>query len=371
MDAGVSVQGMINQKDENFFRHMCLSAGVALIATDEQFRITFWNSAAGRIFGASAETALGASIFSIVPHERRELALRLIERALQKREISDFEFPHRNPQGQAMYLAVTISPIIDEGGHAVGVSVYIREVTRRIELEREVAEAQKMSALGAMAGGVAHHFNNVIGGIITSIDFAQNSDNPKTLRRTLETTVAALSRASQLTLSLLAFAEGDHSDTLTRDMTEIVKQFVETLQSRLAPLKIEVESDIQSVRAIMPVKRIMTILEGVTANATEAMPYGGTLLIQLLPNGPGQIMLRVSDSGSGITADDLPRVFEPFFTTKGEDPANPHAHLGLGLAVVHGVVKELGGNVTIESTMGEGTRCEIVLPALAATKSHV
>lgn len=361
---------MSNQNDENFYRHMCLSAGVALIATDEQFRITFWNSAAGRIFGGSAETSMGESIFSIVPYERRELALRLFERAMQKNEVSDFEFPHRNPLGQAMYLAVTISPINNECGKCVGVSVYVRDVTRRMELEREVAEAQKMSALGAMAGEVAHHFNNVIGGIITSIDFAQNSDNPNTLRRTLESTVAALSRASQLTLSLLAFAEGDHSDTLTRDLTDTVKQFVEDLDSRLAWKKIELQSDIQPVRAIMPVKRITTILEGVTANACEAMPNGGRLRIQLLPDGPGQIVLQVTDTGSGIPEDDLPRVFEPFFTTKGDDPSAHHDHLGLGLAVVHGVVKDLGGSVALESAVGEGTTCRVTLPALAKNPSY-
>jgi signal transduction histidine kinase len=302
---------------------------------------------------------------SIVPYERRELASRLFERALQKREVSEFEFPHRNPLGEAMYLAVTISPIMDEHGNSTGVSVYVRDVTRRMELEREVAESQKMSALGTMAGAVAHHFNNVIGGIITSVDFARNSDNPKTMRRTLETTVAALSRASQLTLGLLAFAEGDHSDTWTGDLTEIVKEFVASLESRFANQNIRVESDVQPVRAMMPAKRITSILEGVTANACEAMPQGGRLRIELLPDGPGQIRLRVSDTGAGIASEDLPRVFEPFFTTKGDDPSAPKDHLGLGLAVVHGLVKDLGGSVTLESTLRQGTTCNVILPAVA------
>src|ERR1051325_7673573 len=100
---------MAQLPDDPFFRQICLNAGVALIATDPQLRIRFWNAAASRVFGGAAEAMLGQSIISVVPAERRVLAERLFDRTLSKREVAEFEFPHLSPTGESSYLAVTIS----------------------------------------------------------------------------------------------------------------------------------------------------------------------------------------------------------------------------------------------------------------------
>ncbi len=352
---------MSGQEEDHFFDRLFLCAGVALIATDDQFRIRFWNDAASRLFGGSAATMLNEPIMSIVPGERRNVATRLFERAIHRGEVSEFEFSY-GTSGQPLYLAVTISPIIDRQGRHVGVSVFARDVSRRMEAERDLADERKMVALGSMAGAVAHHFNNVIGGIITSVDFAQSSDNPQTLRRALSTTISALTRANRLTLSLLAFAEGDRTECLTHDLNETVRQFVASLEPKLKDQNIKLETSLQPLQAMVPAKRILSILDGLTTNACEAMPEGGTLRIELAQERQ-QILLRVIDTGQGIPAEDLPRVFEPFFTTKFND-AVAGGHVGLGLAVVHGIVKELGGTVTLCSERPGGTICTVWLPAV-------
>lgn len=353
---------MADQPSDQFFRDMCHHAGIALIATDAEFRIRFWNAAAGRVFGGSAETMLGQQITSVVPFERRELAVRLLERSLFKGEVSEFEFPHRSPTGDPIYLAVTISPIIEAGGERVGASVSVRNVTRRMELEREIGEANKMAALGSMAGEVAHHFNNVIGGIITSIDFVQNSDDVMMLRRVLKSTSASLARANQLIRSLLAFAEGDRSDSPSRDAAQTVLQFVERLGPPLEARGIRLETDLQPVPSLLPAKRVLTILERLTENACEAMPQGGVLRIEVAPGPDNRIVIRVLDTGGGIAEEDLPHVFEPFFTTKAGSTGTG-THAGLGLAVVHGIVRELGGTVTIGPRPEGGTVSTVTLPA--------
>ncbi len=346
---------------DSFYRHLCLDAGVALIATDTDLRIRFWNSAAGRIFGGSAETMIGQPLLSVVPAQRRDLAARLFERTLQKSDISEFDFPHRSPAGDPMYLAVTISPVVDETGTALGLSVYVRDVTRRMDLEREMARSQKMTALGAMAGGIAHHFNNMIGGVITTIDFAESSDDPQMVRRLMSSAVSALTRASQLTQALLMFAEGDRSDTAPADLGATVREFLSTISGNLSRQRVELDARISPIRASFPSRRIHSILERLTTNALEAMPNGGTLRVEVCQEGSDALLI-VTDSGVGISSEHMNRLFEPFFTTKTGEGHESAQHVGLGLPVVHGVVRDLGGTVTITSQPGRSTTCVVRLP---------
>lgn len=340
---------------------MCLHAGVPLIATDQQLRITFWNPAATRVFGGSPEAMIGQSILSVVPSERRELAERLCRTALDDGEVRQLEFPHRDATGEPRFLAITISPIVDQDGQRIGVSVHVRDVSRRLELERERAHHQKMTALGAMAGAVAHHFNNLLGGIITSIDFAGSSDDPQVLRRALQATSSSLGRMSRLTLSLLTFAEGDQSDQRGQDLTETIRRFIEQGKPAMSARGIAVTTNLEAVGAEMPVKRVLTVLEALTGNAIEAMSDGGGLTFDLSREGD-EVVLTITDTGTGIAPDAMVHVFEPFFSTKRQLGELDSEHPGLGLAVVHGIIRDLGGSVTLTSSEN-GTVCVIRLPS--------
>ncbi|HSW45318.1 MAG TPA: ATP-binding protein [Phycisphaerae bacterium] len=354
---------MSDHADEAFFRHLCQHAGVALIATDVQLRIRFWNAAAGRLFGSSAEAMLGEPLISIVPADRRVIAKRLLHRTADRGEINAFEFPHRDPAGTPMFLAVSLSPIIDEAGRTAGVSVCVRDVTRRIETERALADASKMTALGSMAGAIAHHFNNLLGGLVTTADFAQTSDDPAVLTRALRSVVTSLTRAGRLTTALLAFAEGERTDSETEEVTNIVRAFIARLEPRLRQCNIRLETILTPTSARLSAKRLQTILDYLAANACEAMPGGGTLTIELtVPPESGDLVLRISDTGFGMSEADLRHAFEPFYTTKSEGTPGTAAHPGLGLAVVHGIVRSLGGNVTLCSSLGQGTVCSIRIP---------
>jgi len=359
---------MSNPLSEDFFRHLCLHTGVAMVATDAQLRIRFWNPAAARIFGRPAEAMLGEPITSIVPPERLRVAHRLFERVLHQGQMSEFEFRHDGPAGTPRYLAVSIAPVVDESDECMGVCAYLRNVTRRIESERATAEAQKMSALGSMAGAVAHHFNNLLAGLITTADFSQNSDDPKILRRALQAITSTLTRASKLTLALLAFAEGEHHDDRTEDVTAIVQRFVADLEPSLRETGITIEADLQPIDCRLPAKQVVTILDSLTSNACDAMPAGGILQVELalIPDGRNMV-LRIGDTGPGISENDLGRVFEPFFTTKAAEPTGLADHPGLGLAIVHGIVRSLGGTVTLCSSRTDGTICSVQLPCLAAS----
>ncbi len=361
---------MPDEIDDAFFRHVCNHTELALIATDDKFRIAYWNHAASRLFGGSADAMHGQLLSTIVPADRRAVADRLLQRALLRREPSTFEFPHHRPDGSPMFLAVDICPIVDDGGNTLGVSVCARDVTRRIQSERALADAGKMTALGTMAGALAHHFNNLLGGLVTRADFAQSSDNPETLRRALASIVSTLSRTGKLTQALLAFAEGDTVESETAEVHEAVRQFLDDLRPRLASVRIRLESRIETVPCRLPIRRIRTLLDCLTTNACEAMPDGGTLRVELLkPSDADEFILRLADTGLGMSEDTLRHAFEPFYTTKSDGTPGSPDHPGLGLAVVHGIARALGGTVTLASQPGRGTTCTVHLPLPPSNKT--
>lgn len=355
---------MTDEATNSFLHSLCEHAGIAIIATDSQFVIRFWNAAAEKMFGTGRQEAVGQPIWIIVPPERHALAQRLLDRAVERGETSEIELRRTGPDGRKHYLAVTISPIRGQEDNLDGVSVCVRDVTKGMELLRDVSETQRMSALGAMAGAVAHHFNNLLGGALTALDFVQDTGDPQMLRRGMKTALTALTRVGSLTHSLMTFAEGDHSATTLSDATDTVRRYVSRKQGEWARQGLDVQSDIRRLDARVPEKRLVTILDVLTTNACEAMSAGGTIRIELV-RGPGTtIILRTIDTGVGIFEEQVRHVFEPFFTTKQAVEPGDQEHLGLGLAVVYGIVKDLGGTITLGPASGGGTLCTVCLPAV-------
>jgi PAS domain S-box-containing protein len=355
---------MPESSPDRFFQDLCTSAGVALIAADTAKLVRFWNEAAARMFGRTADQMLGQPVVSVVPEDRRGLADRLLSRSLSRGECSELEFRIRDEAGQTRCLAVTLSPIPSASGKSQGVSICARDVTRRMVLEQSLAESAKMESLASMAAGVAHHFNNLLGGVVTSIDFALQSDDPRLLRRTLAKASESLSRGNQLTLSLLAFAEGDRSTSPIEPVVDTVETFVEATRPTLEVQNIRIESDLSPVDAVMPANNLVTILDNLTSNAAEAMTdSGGVIRVELSTTPGGRVLiLSVADNGIGIAEPDLPRVCEPFFTTKGDIRGGDVLHAGLGLAVVHGIVRDLQGSIHFSRNEPRGTICTVRLP---------
>jgi two-component system cell cycle sensor histidine kinase/response regulator CckA len=347
---------------EQFLKSLCEHAGIAIIATDDQLFIRFWNDAAEQMFGYSAAAALGQPIWLIIPPDRHSLAQRTFDRALGRAETSEFDIRYTGPQDRSCYLAVTISPVSGESRQVVGISICVRDVTKGMELLRDVAETQRMSALGSMAGAVAHYFNNLLGGAMTALDFVQDASDPEVLRRALRTAISALGRVTVLTYGLSTFAEGDHSETSAASVVDTVRAYLAQKEEDWLRLHVHLETDLDSIDVAVPVKRLFTILDVLTTNACEAMPGGGILRIELKP-GPGDtFVLRVGDTGAGVPQEQIRHVFEPFFTTKRALETGQPEHIGLGLAIAHGIVKDLDGTITLEQGKEGGTICIVCLP---------
>jgi PAS domain S-box-containing protein len=346
---------------DEFFNRLCHYAGIGVIATNEDHRICFWNSLAALIFGASGEAMFGQSINSVIPADQRDNAAEIIERVLNNAEIIEFEVTQHDNAGKPQFLNFIVSPVTSHDGHRLGASFFIRDITRRKDLENRFAQTERMASLGTLAGGVAHHFNNILGGIVTSVDYAIESGDPLTARRTLKLTADAIARAAALVNNLLAFAEGDHRDNDLADLTETVCLFLDSIEEDLHKENIQLDFTFNTKRAWpVPFHQMLTVLRNLTSNAREAMPDGGILTLRI-HEGRKRLTITVQDTGAGINETVLLHAFEPFFSTK-LDPQTDIPRAGLGLAVVHGIVTDLGGSIDITKAPNQGSNVTVTLP---------
>ena len=318
---------------EEFYRHLLADAAPAMLATDGQFRIVCWNRPAGRLLGVEPREMLGKSLYDLAPLERHKLLGKLLERTVQRGETNSFEMRRCDADGDDQFLVLTFSPIRDGAGGCSGVAAWIIDETRRKRLSERLAAAEKMASLGTLAGGVAHHFNNILGGVATFVDFALTSGDTASMKRALQMTAEAASRAAKITQSLLSFAKEDSRRADLADLTEVVLTFTHLVERPLAEHGITLELDLAPVPIIaVEANRMHQVLGNLLSNAEEAMPAGGRITIAV-GRDERDVLLSFADTGCGIKPEHLPLVFEPFFTTKGLLSGGDRANPGLGLSV--------------------------------------
>ena len=348
---------------EDFHRRLCRAAAVAMVATDARFDIVSWNEAAERLLGHTAKEMIGRPLFDIVPANRHALLHRLLIRTTERGAVSEFDLRLPEEAGKARALLVSLSPVPgDDPDAPAGAAAWIIDETNRRELSKRLDQAEKMASLGTVASGVAHHFNNILGGVATFVDFALASGDPASMKRALQMTAEAAARASKITQQLLSFAEHDTKRRDLADLTEVLLTFVHLVEHPLTQRGIKLQLDLRPA-AIVPVEanRMHQVLGNLLANAEDAMPDGGTLTIGISQT-DGEVQLTFADTGVGISPEHLPLVFEPFFTTKGLLAGGEQANPGLGLSVVHGLVTEMGGAIRADSKPGQGTVFTISFP---------
>ena len=249
----------------------------------------------------------------------------------------------------------------------------------KLRAERQLAQAQKMEAVGQLTGGVAHDFNNLLTVVLGNVDLLSRKldKDPKTERQ-LGAIRHAADRGRSLTRQLLAFSRRQHLSPVTLNVNVLVQNFVPLLQQAVGEsVSLEAEVPDEQLCVHADPAQLETALLNLAVNARDAMPEGGELVIrarrvtaedapQQMPENRGDwVCLDVSDNGSGIEPEVLERVFEPFFTTKEVGKGS-----GLGLSQVYGFVRQSGGFVTAESKLGAGTRFLLYLPASLETPAE-
>ncbi|MCL4234834.1 MAG: response regulator, partial [Deltaproteobacteria bacterium] len=277
------------------------------------------------------------------------------------------EFRVLHADGSERVMRASVRPIL-ERGKVVGVTGFGIDVTEQRRTEEQLRAAMKMEAVGRLAGGVAHDFNNVLTVIKSYTEMAISDlreDHP--IQPDLKEVHAAAERAAALTRQLLAFSRKQVLEIVVVDLNALVTDMRRML-SRLIGEDIAI--DLRPAHDLWPVKadagQLEQVVMNLAVNARDAMPRGGRLVIETrnvqsagddgLP--PGEwVMLGVTDNGVGMSPDVAARVFEPFFTTKATGKGT-----GLGLATVYGIVTQSDGHITVESAPGQGTTFRVLLP---------
>jgi PAS domain S-box-containing protein len=267
---------------------------------------------------------------------------------------------HRTKDGQAIEVEVAALPILydAQGAHLV----MAIDVTERRKLEEQLRQAQKMEAVGRLAGGVAHDFNNLLTVINGNAELlGQCSPNEREAATLLKDIREAGDRAAGLVRQLLTFSRRQPTRVETIDLGRVVSGLLGMFRRLLGPrITIRFDPPAETVTVMADRGQLEQVVVNLAVNARDAMPEGGVLELSVSRVGD-RAHLVVSDSGCGMTTEVKRRIFEPFFTTKGPDKGT-----GLGLATVYGIVQQAGGEIEVQSALGFGTTFQISLPMCAA-----
>lgn len=358
------------------------SALDAIICVDQHQRITVFNPTAAALFQCSASDAMGSTLDRFLPDAGQVLALAQLTTQAMLGEMTAIS-------ASGKLLAVEVSVSFERHAEGETTTVFARDLTgrkkaeeHRNELEAQLRESHKMQAMGTMAGGIAHDFNNILGAILGNVELAKadcGTDSPA-LESLIEIEKAGR-RARDLVRQILTFSRNEPPRLTAVCLPEVLHDTERLLRVTLPPA---IELRLSSAHPLPPVWADPTQVEqaviNLCTNAIHAIAdLKGSVLVELsmapsdprlherlgLPSGE-YVAVTVSDSGPGMDAATLQRIFEPFFTTKPVGQGT-----GLGLSVVHGVMRTHGGAVDVQSTPGHGSRFTLYFPVALAGATQV
>ena len=364
------------RESESRYRSLSLTAPVGIFQSDVEARVTYANPRVLQIFEIEEQAGLGHGWLVRVHPDDVAAVMSGWLAALGAGEEFEHEYRLKLPGGAIRWVRCRAAPVQVIDGVTTGTVGTVEDITERKTLEAQLRQAQKMEAVGQLAGGVAHDFNNLLTVINVHAELAlESAQSNECLKTDLSEISRAAGRAAALTRQLLAFSRKQVLQPQLLDLHDVIAS-VGPMLSRLIGEDIEVITrvarDVGYVRA--DPGQLEQVLVNLAVNARDAMPGGGTLVLEAsntdlcadrarphedVPAGR-YVRLEVRDTGCGITPADRERLFEPFFTTKPVGQGT-----GLGLPTVYGIVKQSGGHIWVESEVGRGSTFTICLPRIA------
>jgi PAS domain S-box-containing protein len=361
----------LNRSESQFKTLVGAVTDYALYMLDPTGIVSNWNAGGERIKGYTANEIVGQhfSRFYTPADQASGKPARALKIAVETGHYEEEGWRVRK-DGSFFWASVVIDPIRNDAGELIGFAKITRDISERkkteekfLQIQRQLAESQKLDALGQLTGGVAHDFNNllmIIGGNIHTV--RKEITGEKSIRA-LQAIEIASQRAATLTRQLLTFARRQNVQPQTIALAQRLASIRDVLNSGLGSsvsLTIDVAEDVWTI--LVDPTELETALVNLVVNARDAMPDGGSVVISATNNlDEGVVEISVEDSGEGIPEDIASKVFDPFFTTKPVGKGT-----GLGLSQVHGFAHQAGGTIRLDSTLGKGTRVTISLPRASA-----
>lgn len=348
----------------------------ALISVeDPEGRFTLTNRNYERLAGPAPHKYIGKTLYELFPDDAvdnlytNDLAPLMAEGPVESETI----LPHKDGSHHT-YWTVRF-PLHDQGEEITGIGTICTDITERKRLEQQLFQSQKLEAIGTLAGGIAHDFNNILMAILGYAEILSMKLPPQSSERPyLDQITRAGNRAKDLVRQILTFSRERCNDLVAINLKSVIKEALKLLRSTI-PTTIDIVENISSNGIVMAdAIQIHQVIMNLCTNAYHAMQdRGGLMGVSLLDidldsdraavhsdlkPGP-HVRLMVSDTGTGMDSATLARIFEPFFTTKGKDRGT-----GMGLSVVHGIVKNHGGVIEVQSEPLKGTTFQVFLPRI-------
>ncbi|MEE1612251.1 response regulator [Microvirga sp. CF3016] len=349
------------------------STGDLISFKDLDGRFVRLNASKARSLRCNAEDCLGCKERDYVSPERATMIEEAERRAIAARAPNEVIEERTTPDGTTQWFLINHIPILDEAGTVTNLATIERDITERKLMEMRLRQADKMQALGTLAGGVAHDFNNLLMAVLGSLDLASRRapDDPR-LTRLLQNATYAAERGASLTQRLLSFSRQRDLRLQAVDVNQVIIGMNDLLTRTLGGV-IRIERHLHDGlwTAMVDPDQLELAILNLCINARDAMAENGLLTLstrnetvdegRISELGSGEyVVISVKDTGSGIPPEVLARVLEPFFTTKEVGKGT-----GLGLPMVYGLAQQSGGTVTIQSTVGAGTTVELYLSRAA------
>jgi two-component system, cell cycle sensor histidine kinase and response regulator CckA len=362
------------RENEELFRALTENAPDLIAVVDSEGRAVYQSPSAARLLGVPPEQLTGTSLIEILHPEDRHAALSEFERIRRDPErLARFDTRVRDGEGGWRHLAVT-ARLLPTPLSLSGIVVNAQDVTEAKRLEEQFRHAQRMEAVGRLAGGVAHDFSNILGIIKGNVQLLQlDLETESSLYSELQLVNDACDRAASLVHQLLAYSRKQILQPKLIDLNELVVETEKMLRRVIgSDIRLRTNLDPHLGRVNADPGQMQQVLLNLAVNARDAMPNGGDLVIETrnvriaegaeelfphLPVGSHAVLLSVSDTGTGIEHEIQKHIFEPFFSTKEQGKGT-----GLGLSTVYGIVKQSRGYIWVYSEPGEGTVFKIQLP---------
>lgn len=354
----------VHRQAEDRFRELAETIGEVFWVTDAlKSRMLYVSPAFERIWGRPIQSLYDSPMSwaeSIHPDDR----VRVVTAAATEQTTGAYDQEYRieRPDGAIRWIRDQAFPVRDSAGRVLRVVGVARDITEQHDLERRFHQSQKMEAVGQLAGGVAHDFNNILTAIQFNASLLQSTDDlPADAAECARDIEQAVQRAAGLTRQLLTFSRKQVMQKRFLDLNSIVTEMTTMLRRIIGE---DVVVNVRCTTEVLPIHAdpgmIEQVLMNLCVNARDAMPDGGTVFIETSSahvQGSLHATLTVRDTGTGMPPEVQARMFEPFFTTKGAGRGT-----GLGLAMVHGTVEQHHGFIEIDSVIGQGTTFVVFVP---------
>jgi PAS domain S-box-containing protein len=357
---------------KEFHENIVESIHIGIFAVDLEDRIESWNTEMEVMYAKPRSEALRQPLSEVFPAD-------FVARFNSVREEHGthtlYKFRLQLPTGDVRIANIAIAPLVTRNFVAVGRIILVDDITDRMQLEAQLTQAEKLSSIGLLAAGVAHEVNTPLA-VISSYTqmLTKHMRGDDRLGPVLEKITQQTFRASEIVNGLLNFSRTSGTEFTNIDLNELLRDSLTLLEHQMKTARIRVETELDPLLKKIHGNqgKLQQVILNLLLNAKDAM-FGSanpTLRISTSESA-GRIIVRISDSGSGIAREHLHRIYDPFFTTKTKPQEGEHKGTGLGLAVSYGIMQEHAGKIHVESEPGKGTTFHLEFPASGLRPANV